>query len=236
MGVDSKLIALALIINFLGDLLLDFLGELLKTSPFVEELLGLLGFLLLVDTIASKEFERLVKLVKNESSLIVLEEDGLHAILNSDKDLDVIDVLILDGSTSLSLLHEPLQLLNLLLGVLDKRGACEVVGTRSCTSNKASSVGRSSEGLPITLVVLVGNLDVNINFSIDLVLNEILAIIGINNLALDLLGLFFSGLDGDLEVVTAGLTVLFLLVTGLNKELNRLADSAFAHETRSKAE
>ena len=73
--VDSELIGLALIVNLLGDLLLDFFGELLETSPFVEELLGLLCFLLLVDTVSGKEFERLVELVKNESSLIVLEED-----------------------------------------------------------------------------------------------------------------------------------------------------------------
>ena len=70
--VDSELIGLALIVNFLGDLLLYFLGKLLKTSPFVEELLGLLRFFLLVDTLADKEFERLIKLVKNESSFIIL--------------------------------------------------------------------------------------------------------------------------------------------------------------------
>ena len=234
--VDSELIGLALIVNFLGDLLLYFLGELLKTSPFVEELLGLLCFFLLVDTIAGKEFERLIKLVKNESSFIILQEDGLHAILNANKNLDVIDVLVFDGGTSLSFLHELLQLFNLLLSVLDKRRSSEVIDIRRCTSNKAGSVGRSSEGLPIALVVLIGNLDVNINFSIDLVLDEIFAVIGIDDLARDLLGLIFFGLDGDLEIVTTGLTVLFLLITGLNKELNRLADSAFTHETRTKAE
>ena len=111
-----------------------------------------------------------------------------------------------------------------------------MIDSRRCTGNKAGSVGRSSKGLPIALVVLIGNLDVNINFSIDLVLDEIFAVIGIDNLACDLLGLFFFGLDGDLEIVTTGLTVLFLLVTGLNKELNGLADSAFTHETRTKAE
>lgn len=111
-----------------------------------------------------------------------------------------------------------------------------MVGTRGCTGNEAGSVGRTSEGLPIALVVLVGNLDVNINFSVNLILDEVLAIVSINDLALNLLGLFFFGLDGDLEVVTARLTVLFLLVTCLNKELDRLTDSAFSHETRAKAE
>ena len=120
MVVDSEFIGLALIVYFLGDLFLHFLGEFLKTSPFVEELLGLLRFFLLIDAVASEELQRLIKLVKNESSFIVLQEDGLHAILNADKDLDIVDVLILDGSTSLSLLHELLQLFNLLLGVLDE--------------------------------------------------------------------------------------------------------------------
>ena len=124
----------------------------------------------------------------------------------------------------------------MLLGILDERGACEVVYTRSCTGNKAGSVGRSSEGLPIALVVLVCDLDVNINFSIDRVLDEILAVISINDLALDVLRFFFFGLNGNLEGVTAGLTVLFLLVTCLNKELDRLSDRAFLHETRTKAE
>ena len=73
--VDSKLVGLALIIDFLGDLLLYFFGELLKTSPFVEELLGLFCFFLLTDAVTGEEFERLIELVKNESSFIVLEED-----------------------------------------------------------------------------------------------------------------------------------------------------------------
>ena len=111
-----------------------------------------------------------------------------------------------------------------------------MVDTRSCTGNKAGGVGRSSKGLPIALIVLVGNLDVNINFSIDLVLDEILAIVSIDDLALNFLGLLFFRLNSDLEAVTAGLTVLFLLVTCLDKEFDRLADSTFSHETRTKAE
>ena len=101
---------------------------------------------------------------------------------------------------------------------------------------EASTVGRSSEVLPVAFVVLVSHFDIHINFSVDLVLDVILSIVGIDNLARNFLWLFFFCLDGDLELVTTGLPVLVLLVTSLNNELYGLTDSAVLKKTGTIAE
>ena len=53
--VNGELVCLCLIFDFLGDLFLHFFTELLQLGPFIEELLGLFGFLLLGGTVAGKE-------------------------------------------------------------------------------------------------------------------------------------------------------------------------------------
>ena len=53
--VDSELVSLCLFFDFLGDLLLDLFAELLQAGPLIEELLGLLSFLLLADTVGREE-------------------------------------------------------------------------------------------------------------------------------------------------------------------------------------
>lgn len=104
------------------------------------------------------------------------------------------------------------------------------------SSVEGSTVGRSSEVLPCALVVLVGHFDVDVNFSIDLVLDVVLTIVSIDNLDRNLHWLSFFCLDGDLELVTTGLPVFFLLVTSLNDELNGLTDSAVLEKTGTIAE
>ena len=99
------------------------------------------------------------------------------------------------------------------------------------SSVEASSVGRSSDVLPSALVVLVGHFDVDINLSVDLVLDVILSIVSIDNLDRNFHWLSFFCLDGDLELVTTGRPVLFLLITSLNDELNGLSDSAVCKKT-----
>jgi len=76
-------------------------------------------------------------------------------------------------------------------------------------------------------------MDPNINFAlfVDCVLDIVLAIIGISDFSRDLFWLLFSSLDGDLEFVATGFTVLLHLVTSLNDELNRFIEGTFSHET-----
>jgi len=57
--------------------------------------------------------------------------------------------------------------------------------------------------LPRALVVLVGNLDVTLDFFLGLELDVVLAVVRVNDLGLDGLGLFLTSGDSDLEVVTA---------------------------------
>ena len=99
------------------------------------------------------------------------------------------------------------------------------IGCRGRT--EAGTVGGSSEFLPVALVVLISHFDIDLAFSVDLVLDIILSIIGINNFNRNFLRLSFFCLNRDLELVTTGLPVLFLLITSLNDELYGLADSTF---------
>ena len=53
---------------------------------------------------------------------------------------------------------------------------------------------------------------------------------------MDILRLLFSSLDSDLEFIATGCTVLLLLITGLDDELNRLIEGTVGQKTRAIAE
>ena len=78
--------------------------------------------------------------------------------------------------------------------MVDVGGGCRV---------EASSVGGATKGFPLLFIVLVGNFDINLALSVNSVLDVVLSIVSIDDLSLDLLWLLLSGLNGDLEGITA---------------------------------
>jgi len=69
---------------------------------------------------------------------------------------------------------------------------------------------------------------------VDLVLDEVLAVVVVRDLARNFLT--FGGLNVNLEDVTARLSVLAFVVTGLDDELNGLANSLLLKSTGTEAE
>ena len=136
----------------------------------------------------------------------------------------------------MSLLDEGLELLNLLLSVLDHSGTSQLVHVRVGALAEASSVGRTTDGLPLALVVLVGNLDLALDLSVDSVADVVFTVISVLNLSWDLLRILLNRFDADLELITTRGSVLFLLVTSLDDEGDLLVDSALLEETWTVAE
>jgi len=69
---------------------------------------------------------------------------------------------------------------------------------------------------------------------VDLVLDEVLAVVVVRDLARNFLT--FGGLNVNLKDVTARLSVLAFVVTGLDDELNGLANSLLLKSTGAEAE
>ena len=78
--------------------------------------------------------------------------------------------------------------------MVDVGGRCRV---------EASSVGRATKGFPLILIVLIGNFDINLDLSVNSVLDVVLSIVSIYDLSLDFFWLLLSSLNGDLEGITA---------------------------------
>jgi len=200
---DNGGVTLALLLDKRSDLLSDVLSELVKASPLVEEFLSLLHLLILGDAVGLEELERLVKLIEQKAGLFLAVEDSLHAVLDSDEGFHISEILTLDLGAGMSFLHECAELLDLLLSILNEAGASQVVVLGISTGREACGVGGTANSLPSTLVVLVGNLDIDIAFLGDAEFDVVLAIVGIGNLRNNLLSLLLHGLEGDLEVVTS---------------------------------
>lgn len=233
---DSCDVLLALGVDKGSDLLLDILGKLLERSPFIEEFLAKLDFLFFLDSVGGEELEGLVELVENERGLVVEGVDLGHVVLDAHEGLHIAQILVLAGSTGGGLLHEGLLGGDLLLSEFQEGRTGQVVGVGWGCGVEGSSIGGTTHVLPDALVVLVGNLDIDIAFVVDSVLDVVLAIVRVGDLGLDLLWLFLAGGDSHLEVVTARGTVLLVLVTGLNDELDGLADAEVLEHARSIAE
>lgn len=136
----------------------------------------------------------------------------------------------------MSLLDESLELLDLLLSVLDKSWAGQLVHVGVGGTTEAGSVWGATDSLPLTLVVLVGDLDFTLDLSVDGVADVVFTVVGVLNLSLDLLGLLLDGLDADLELITTRSSVLLLLVTSLDDESDLLVDRAVLEQTWTVAE
>ena len=87
------------------------------------------------------------------------------------------------------------------LSILNKRRTSQRVNISSSASTEAGSVGGTTDFLPDTFIVLVGHLDVDIALSINSVLDKVLAVIVVDNLAGDSLRLLFTSFDSDLEFI-----------------------------------
>ncbi len=81
--------------------------------------------------------------------------------------------------------------------------SCKVVVLRIGSGVKTGGVRRTIDVLPLAFLLHVGDLELNIDFSIDGVLDVVLAIVSVDDLSLDILWLVLHSLDGDLEIVTA---------------------------------
>lgn len=123
-------------------------------------------------------------------------------------------------------------LLDNLSDVLGENGTVQGVVVNGGRGSEASLVGGSTKGNHLILVVLEQDSNVNVTLIGDGVLNEVLTIIMIGDFTGDLETIF--GLDVDLEGVTSGLSVLAFIVTGLDDELNWLADGLILEDTWSK--
>ena len=71
---------------------------------------------------------------------------------------------------------------------------------------------------------------------IDLIPDVVLAIVSINNLCRNLLRVLLTCKDADFEIVTTRGTILALIVTSLDDELDWLVDGAVCEQTRAVAE
>ncbi len=91
----------------------------------------------------------------------------------------------------------------LIHGVFHHSGSSKMVVLRIGSGAEFGSVRRSIDVLPLAFLLHVRDLELDIDFSIDGVLDIVLAIVSVDDLSLDVLGLVLHGLDSDLEVVTA---------------------------------
>ena len=82
-------------------------------------------------------------------------------------------------------------------------GSSKVVVLRIGRGAELGGVRRTIDVLPLAFLLHVGDLELNIDFSIDGVLDVVLAIVSVDDFSLDILGLVLHGLDSDLEVITA---------------------------------
>lgn len=91
--------------NNRSNLLLDVLGELLKTSPVVKELLGLLDLGVLGEVLGGKEGKGLLELVELEHHGILLDMHGVDGVNDSEEGLNLGEVLILGVGGGGGLFH-----------------------------------------------------------------------------------------------------------------------------------
>jgi hypothetical protein len=220
--------------NNRSNFLLDVLGELLKTSPVVKELLGLLDLGVLGEVLGGEEVKGLLELVELEHHGILLDMHGVNGVNDSEERLNLGEVLILGVGGRGGLLHPCLGLLDNLGDVLGEEGASQGVVVSRGGRAEGCLVGGATKGNHLLFVVTEEHTDVHVALLVNLVLNEVLTVIVVTDLAGDFDTLV--SLDHNLEDITTGLTVLAFVVSCLDDKFDGLTNSLISKNTWTKAE
>lgn len=173
----------------------------------------------------------MVKLQKHVVSVVVNTLDGID---NSEKLLNLSQILVLSVGSAAGLFHPGLGLLNHFSDILWKKWASQGVEIGWGCSNKGGGVWRSTNWNKLILVVFEEHLNAAGTFSLwGSVLDEVLTIIMIINFTWN----FSTILGGDLylELITARASVLTFIVTGLDNELNWLSTCLLLEDTWTEA-
>jgi hypothetical protein len=96
-------------------------------------------------------------------------------------------------------------------------------------SREASGVGGSSERNHLFLIVSEEHINIDTTFGFHLVLNEVLTVVMVTDLARDVSSVLVF--NDNLKGVTARSSVLTFVITSLDHELNRLSDGLVFQNT-----
>lgn len=124
-------------------------------------------------------------------------------------------------------------MLNHLGDVLGEKWAVKVVVVGSSGRDEGGLIWGTTECNKLVLVILEQNLNVGRTLLLLDVLDEVLTIIVIVDLAWDLSTVLVF--DDDLELITARFSVLAFIITCLNDELNWLTNSLLLEDTWTEA-